>query len=470
MLQDGSAKQEEEHVGQHDAVTGAVVRLLSRQVDIGGDDTVHVTPSNDNTDHDTALEIALDVVGCPGQGVGDGRVDAHGAQEGSGILDVHVGSRKQHDKSDAADEGDDHVAVAAPLGLVGNPTNDYGHGSRDGIWRNGQELRFGTGVTHTEENRGKEQGEAVQWAKATHVADGVDQGLDVSQRFLYVAAIDVADSGAGLSISAQTTLSSQLLFGAEEAGRVWEIENHPPAEDADEDGDETLNNEDPAPALVSANAVHLGDGSSQETTEGTSKSSGREEKSSAETELLTLVPATSSMSVRGDQLKIERYLRKVVVDTREQTSLCDTKEESARVQTSFVVNDTHQGHDDTPDEDDGGEEDARRPPLDSNVGEGLETGVRDEENGEGNVVVVALHFQGRLHLGNTSITDVCSVQERQEVQERQPWDQPAVHFPHKSFVLGEVSMEISREERHGRTSLARSSSLLPTSGSGSSPS
>lgn len=113
-------------------------------------------------------------------------------------------------------------------------------------------------------------------------------------------------------------------------------------------------------------------------------------------------------------------LRKVVVDTRKQASLGDSQEETARKQTLLVFNHTHKGHDGTPGEDDSGEEDARGPPLDSDVGERLKAGVRDEEDGQGIEVVARLHVKRLLDVCDTSITDVCAVQEREEIQERQP--------------------------------------------------
>jgi hypothetical protein len=58
-----------------------------------------------------------------------------------------------------------------------------------------------------------------------------------------VATIDASDLGASLAISLETALSAQFLVGVKEACGVWEIEYHPPAEDADEDGDETLDDD-----------------------------------------------------------------------------------------------------------------------------------------------------------------------------------------------------------------------------------
>ena len=131
------------------------------------------------------------------------------------------------------------------------------------------------------------------------------------------------------------------------------------------------------------------------------------------------------------------------------------------------MDNTHERHDDTPGENDGGEEDTGRPFLDSDVGKWLESGVGDEEDGKGNVVITTSHLKSRFHVCNTCVSNVGTVQEGKEIQEREPRDQPLVHLPDECFVLdGFSTSQNSREERERRTSLARSSSLLPASGSG----
>jgi hypothetical protein len=113
-------------------------------------------------------------------------------------------------------------------------------------------------------------------------------------------------------------------------------------------------------------------------------------------------------------------LRKVVINTGEQASLGNSEKESGREQTLFVLDHTHEGHDGTPSKDDGGEEDTRGKPLDGNVGERLEASVRDEEDGQGIEIVARLHVKSRLNFCDTSITDICAVQEGEEIQQRQP--------------------------------------------------
>jgi hypothetical protein len=67
---DGTAQQEQRHVGEHRAVAGVVSRLLVLEEDVGGDDTVDVAGADDDADDDAALVDAFDVVAAPGEGIG----------------------------------------------------------------------------------------------------------------------------------------------------------------------------------------------------------------------------------------------------------------------------------------------------------------------------------------------------------------------------------------------------------------
>ena len=51
-------------------MTGVVSWLLVLEEDVGGDDTVDVAGADDDSDDDTALVDAFDVVATPGESVG----------------------------------------------------------------------------------------------------------------------------------------------------------------------------------------------------------------------------------------------------------------------------------------------------------------------------------------------------------------------------------------------------------------
>ena len=56
-------------------MAGIVLRLLPLDVDVRADDSVEISPADNNADDDTAFVNAFDVVAGPGQGVWNGRVN-----------------------------------------------------------------------------------------------------------------------------------------------------------------------------------------------------------------------------------------------------------------------------------------------------------------------------------------------------------------------------------------------------------
>lgn len=74
-------------------------------------------------------------------------------------------------------------------------------------------------------------------------------------------------------------------------------------------------------------------------------------------------------------------------------------------------------HDNTPKRHDNGEEDTRTHSLEQDVGEGFESGVGHEEDGQTGVVLAARHVQVGLKAVDLGIADVGAVEEGYEVEE-----------------------------------------------------
>jgi len=72
---DGTSKQANDKVGEDGTMASIVLRLLPLDVDVRADDSVQISPANNNADDDTAFVNAFDVVACPRQGVWNGRVN-----------------------------------------------------------------------------------------------------------------------------------------------------------------------------------------------------------------------------------------------------------------------------------------------------------------------------------------------------------------------------------------------------------
>ena len=261
-----------------------------------------------------------------------GRVNTNGAEECACVLDVWVVGSDQlhgnvsvvarawtalyvfedayHDKASDSDRNNDHVENTSLASTISEPTNNDGHSRGDSVRRNRQKLRVGTGIAHTSQDGGQEQRERVQGHQASHVDDGVAPALPVLESSSDVATI-VLLSGVGLVVGGETTTNADAVLRGKEASGAGPIEDHPPAESADEHGSDTLlpgledarseddeltgvfylDDENPSPAILATDAIHQRDRCGEQTTERTGQSCGREEDGSAETKLGALVPA-----------------------------------------------------------------------------------------------------------------------------------------------------------------------------------
>jgi hypothetical protein len=67
--------------------------------------------------------------------------------------------------------------------------------------------------------------------------------------------------------------------------------------------------------------------------------------------------------------------------------------------------------------------------------QGLKSGVRDEEDRQGQVVLRAGQFQIRAEARDFGIADVGTIQERRKVEQTEPWYQLQVEFPEEFAIL-----------------------------------
>lgn len=111
-------------------------------------------------------------------------------------------------------------------------------------------------------------------------------------------------------------------------------------------GDETLEDEDPGPAVESTNTVHLHDATGEETAKGTGGSGGREEDGHAETALVALIPHGDAVRVSFLTPHGELAGQDVLVgDTGEETTLGETQGHANTEETLEAVDGTHDhGH------------------------------------------------------------------------------------------------------------------------------
>ena len=146
IIQHAPPQQKENQIRKHDAVPRPILGFILVSVNIAADNAVQIPPPDDEPHGDAALVHALGVVADPGDGVGDARVDAEGAEEGARVLDAGGGAGEEHGEADDAEDGDAHVAEAAALGAVRGVADHDGEDGGGGVGGDGQELGFGAGV------------------------------------------------------------------------------------------------------------------------------------------------------------------------------------------------------------------------------------------------------------------------------------------------------------------------------------
>jgi hypothetical protein len=126
----------------------------------------------------------------------------------------------------------------------------------------------------------------------------------------------------------------------------------------------------------------------------------------------------------------------------------------------------HGRHDDAPEKHDDRNEDGWSETFEQNLSQRLKSGIGDEEDGQGQVVLRTCHVQIFGEASDFGIADVGTIQEGREVKQTEPWYQFEIEFPKEFAVLSPCYCILGASQRGVCTILARSSALNPSSGSG----
>ena len=148
------------------------------------------------------------------------------------------------------------------------------------------------------------------------------------------------------------------------------------------------------------------------------RNSSREEDGGSNAEFIPLVPAGQ-----------------IIIDAREQSSLCHAEEKPGSHHTLEVVRQTHGDHCDAPDDHDARNEDARSKALQEDVGEGFEEGIGDEEDGEAGIVLTAGDVETFLEAIQLRVADIGSIEKGDEIEQAEPRDQAEIEFPEEFAIL-----------------------------------
>lgn len=399
-------------------MTKSVLRLVLHSVNVGGDSSEQVTNTNLHSHGNGSLVRARDVVGDPGDNTGDGGVDTEGGKVTADVGGSRVGSSRNGDGENVTEHHANQVECnedRSLLQLIGEPGLAHTPDSSNNVNGDGEELGLGGGVAEVLDNGGQEEGDGVKRTDDTPEESEMQPGLDILEgvpEVLGVHGIILGNGGGrGLTIKLDSVHDELSLFLGQELGGLGVIVEGEVSNEANDDGGDTLKDENPSPALKASNTSHLGDSESKQTREGTSNRGGREEHSLSELKLSSAVPG-------GE----------IVSDTREKTSLEDTEQDSCGEKTSIVLNNTHKSHDQAPENHDGREPDRGSELLKQHVRGDFEGGVGEEEDGEGHVVLLSSKLKISRKALDVSVTNVTSIEETQQVEKRQHGNDVEIHL------------------------------------------
>lgn len=159
-------------------------RVSISTVDVRGDDTVKVSPSDNHSHNQTSLINSLNIIADPGYRVGDAGINANRRQKGSGITDVNAVCRDKEGEPNNTNWRNSHITHSSLVGAVGDVTNQNCDQTSNGVDGDGEELGFRASVTHVTNDGWKEEGEGVEWHVATHIDHHAKPHLIIHKRLL----------------------------------------------------------------------------------------------------------------------------------------------------------------------------------------------------------------------------------------------------------------------------------------------
>jgi len=330
---------------------------------------------------------------------------------------------------------EDHVDTTLAVSISSETTTD-GEKTGDNVGRNRHELSHLVGVAETLDDGGKEDGDGVERSVDSDGDHHVNPDLPVLESILGELHVEGIRENRSILLKASENLLA--LRVVEELGSIGVIVHDKESHDSKDESDKTLDDEDPSPAIKTTKTIHLHDTTSKEATESTSSSSSREEDGHAKAALVSLIPESD-----------------VVGDTGEETTLSETKSHASCKETTKVVGDTHESCDDGPGDHDAGNPDGGTEALHGHVGGDLGCDVEGEEDGDSDlrcmlvpcifrqigksqdcthvVIPLASHAKSLFEASELSITDVGTIEEREEVEKSQEGKKLDVHLAEEAL-------------------------------------
>jgi hypothetical protein len=171
------------------------------------------------------------------------------------------------------------------------------------------------------------------------------------------------------------------------------IIDNPVRKAANYQGKEPLKDKDPRPRSFTTNTPHLGYPASKESTKCSCSSCSREEQSHSETTFMATIPH-----------------RNEIVDTGEQSTFSNAKENTACEKTAEVLYQTLASHDSAPGDHDESQPQAGANTLHHHVAWDLGRDIEREEDGKCDVVVQPVHPQVSFETDKTRISNIRAIE------------------------------------------------------------
>ena len=371
------------------------------------------------------------VVGHPGQADAHGHVQARGDEDATGVLGAGAVLRRAEQDGVAGAGGDaaadgEHTPAGYAVRVKGHAA--VGQGA-DGVAGDGQEVSVDAAVAQRGDDGGQEDGVAVEHDGGAKLGDAEDNDLPVGAGGPYLvplhAAVLVRVEAEGAPVEAAADLDELFLLGAEPRGREGIIGQDKVGAQAEEDGGDALEDEDPAPGVVASGAIHEADAVGEQAAGEASDGGGGEHVEDADTQLGATIP-------KGQ----------VEVDAGEEAGLEQAQQQAEADELALVVDEAGAHTDEAPGEGGGGDEVTGPHLLEEDVDGQLEDDIGDKEDGHAQLVVVAGHAQVLLHAVQARVANVDTVEKGHDIEGDEDGEQPQIKLAHQ--LLGS-SLKVRRE-------------------------
>lgn len=235
-----------------------------------GDNTTDIAETNLPRTTDGTSVMASQVHVEPAHNDGHSRVGSHGDEEQTSVLHfcvvVHSDENGEAGNGDTNGENCKGRTVTHPVRDDGDA---HGEAKSHNPGRHAVKLGLDRAVAIRSDYAGRKVGVSIGGNDEAKVHEAAENDLVVLEYVLDVGQSRLSLSTGGALVGMKTGGDVGPLLVVEPLDLLGEVGKQKVKGKADEDGEKTFENEDPAPAHVAANALHLPDGCGEKSSKGT---------------------------------------------------------------------------------------------------------------------------------------------------------------------------------------------------------